>query len=70
MDRLDILLAAYKNYDRIYLALILLALWVAISGHLLTWILPGSKTITYIYWIVIILFYMMGIIFVGIHFTN
>jgi hypothetical protein len=70
MDRLGILLNAYKNYDRIYLALILIAFWVAISGHLVTWILPGSKTILYIYWIMVILLYAIGIIFVGINFTQ
>lgn len=69
MSRLDLLLNAYHNYDTIYTGLILAAAWVAISAHLLDWLVANrSKWILNFFWGCVLAGYIAGIFFVGLYF--
>ena len=69
MTRYQTLLQVYKNIDTIYSGLILIVAWVATTGHLLDWITRHSgQVLVVIYWTMIIILYMAGIIFVGLKF--
>ena len=62
----QLLSEAYRQYDQIYLALILLAGWGAGTIHLLDWLTVGrSRILLTIFTGVLIVTYIVGIIYVG-----
>jgi hypothetical protein len=64
MTRLQLLQAAYSHYDSIYSGLILMAVWAAGTGHLLDYLWKGRQIIT-IYWTIIIILYVAGVLVLG-----
>ena len=69
MTRYELLINAYHHYDIIYLGMILIAAWVASTGHLLDWILQRrTQLVGYLYWGFVITAYVAGIIFIGLKF--
>ena len=66
MTRFDALLEIYSNLDSIYAGLILLSVWVALTGHLVDWMTERmSQVIITIYWTLAVIGYVAGIIFIG-----
>lgn len=66
MTRLQLLQQAYSQYDTIYAGLIMLAVWVAGTGHLLDWITSHRSRVTVsIYWSLVIILYVAGMLCLG-----
>jgi hypothetical protein len=70
MNRLDLLLTAYRHYDQIYSCLILFAIWVAVLAHLVDWLTVNrGRVLITIFWTLAIITYISGIIFIGLRFA-
>ena len=68
MTRAELLQTAYDHYDQIYAALILAAVWVAGTGHLVDAITTGrSRVALPIYWGFIILAFFVSVILLGLY---
>lgn len=66
MTRLQLLQNAYSQYDTIYSGLILFSVWVAGTGHLLDSITARRSRITVsIFWSLVILLYLAGLLFLA-----
>ena len=69
MSRYETLLDIYHEWNTIYTGLILIAVWVPLAGHLLDrlaetklkWFIP-------VYWLLVLIAYIGGIVFVGVRF--
>lgn len=71
MTRYDLLLSAYQDYDTIYLALIMISVWAAGTSHLLDWLTERrGKILVSIFWSLIVLVYIAGIIFIGLKYST
>ena len=69
MTRLQILQQIYAQYNAIFTALILVAVWAGVAGHLCDMLTEHRwKQIVPVYWTVILLAYIGGIVFVGLEF--
>jgi hypothetical protein len=69
MSRIQTLMEIYHHMDTIYTALILLAAWAGIAGHLCDVLAEKHwKIIVPIYWSLIIAAYAAGILVVGLKF--
>lgn len=70
MTRYDQLLAYYHHLDVVTTGLVLLAVWAVSTGHVIDWITPRScKVIIPIYWSLVIIIYIAGIVFIGLKFS-
>jgi hypothetical protein len=70
MSRLDLLLNYYSQLDTVYTGLILFSSWVAVTGHLLDWMTQRHLHILVnVFWALMIVIYVAGIIFVGLKFS-
>jgi hypothetical protein len=68
MTRLQLLQVAYSHYDTIYSGLILMAVWAAGTGHLVDYLWKGRQIIA-IYWTLVIIIYVAGVLFIGLNFS-
>jgi hypothetical protein len=70
MNRYDVLIGIYAHLDTIYAGLILLAVWVATTGHLIDWVsVRGWRVIIPIYWSMLVIAYATAIIFIGLAYS-
>jgi hypothetical protein len=69
MTRYSTLLSIYQQLDTIYLAVIMVAVWVAGFGHLLDWMTQRHLTILVtIFWTLVVMAYMAAMLFIGLSF--
>ena len=70
MNRLEAMIEYYRNVDTVTTALILFAVWAAGTGHLVDWMTEHrGKFLVPIYWTIVIILYVLGIIIVGTKFS-
>jgi len=69
MNRYTELLGIYSKLDTIYTGLILLSVWSACTGHLFDWLTVLKwRIIIPIFWTLLIILYIAGIIFIGLNY--
>jgi hypothetical protein len=66
MTNYQALAAIYTQLDTVYLALIIIAFWVAATGHLLDWATQRhAHALVTIFWGLVVCGYVAGMLFIG-----
>jgi hypothetical protein len=68
MTRYSALLSIYQNLDTVYLGLVMLSAWSALTGHLLDWLtVKRWRILITIFWTLLIFAYVAGILLIGLY---